>query len=503
MPKKKVVSIKYKVSSKVRNISDLPGYWKIVIVVSLVFLSLYFALSPASNFNPKWLEPERVKSENGLLELTLNAAKSRVNIGGEEKESLVYNSMYPSKTWEIKGGDKVKVHIENNISEQTNLHFHGSHVSPKGNSDNVLLSIKPGEDFDYEYNLPQSHPPGLYWYHPHVHPVVEDQVMGGMAGAIIVRGDIDELPGVKGLPEKLLVLTTQDGKDPNTPLRLVNGMKNPTLYLRPGETTRFRVLNASADDHFYFSIPGYKLNIISRDGNTTSQVDPVEVEMMGPGTRMEFILTPKMYGDITVKSVAHNQGFANYVEDNFMNIKVAGLPMIPKSLPEKLIPYEDLRNVKVDKVRMLTFSVEGGKEPKFLLDGKEVDMSRIDQVMELGTTEEWRLVNTSTESHPFHIHINPFQVISKNGKPVDMHGLRDTYGVEAKGETVIRTRYKDFDGKFVLHCHILFHEDHGMMQVVEIVPPGGSPAPHNGLPEREYNKLSHDDMKMEEGIRRH
>jgi FtsP/CotA-like multicopper oxidase with cupredoxin domain len=169
-----------------------------------------------------------------------------------------------------------------------------------------------------------------------------------------------------------------------------------------------------------------------------------------------------------------------------MKIKVFGLPVIPKSLPTKLIPYDNFKNAKIDNVRTLTFS-EGGTDdnPTFLLDGKEFNPNVVNQVMTLGTTEEWHLVNETSETHPFHIHINPFQVISINGIPVDRKSLDDTFPIPAHGEVVMRTKYRDFDGKYVLHCHILFHEDHGMMQVVEVVKPNAIPAPDNGLPERE------------------
>jgi hypothetical protein len=210
---------------------------------------------------------------------------------------------------------------------------------------------------------------------------------------------------------------------------------------------------------------------------------------MPPGRRVQILFTPKSYGTIPVKSLYQDQGFAKYVETTFMNIKVQGLPMIPKPLPTKLVPHEDLRQAHVDNVRTLVFS-EGGTDdnPTFLLNGKTVDMDRVDQLITLGTTEEWHLINKSFEMHPFHIHINPFQVISINGKPVDMHGYVDTMGIPAHGEVVMRTRYLDFDGKFVLHCHILFHEDHGMMQVVEIVKPGAQQEKDNGEPGREMTQ---------------
>lgn len=449
-----------------------------LLLIAVLFL-LYFV-----DISPQWKQPNIQKSQNGLLNISLEAKKEKVRIGDRETESNVYNGSYIGDTWEVKGADTLKVHFVNSMSDPTNLHFHGGHVSPKGNSDNVLLNIKPGETFDYEYNLPKDHPPGLYWYHPHLHRYTDMQVGGGMVGAIIVRGDIDELPGVKGVPEKIMVLTTRDKG--NYVGRLVNNQENPTLYVRPFQTVRLRMVNASNDDFYNIHIPGYKLHIISRDGNTLSEVQNVESEVMAPGDRIEVLFKAGWWGEIPVESAKYEQGFFTYPQQTFMHIRVAGIPVIPQPLPTKLLPYTDLTNVAVDNTRTLTFS-EGGtsQNPTYLLDGKEFDPNVVNQIMTLGTTEQWNLVNESGEVHPFHIHINPFQVISVNGKPVDRKGYDDTFPVPANGTVVIKTRYKDFDGKYVLHCHILFHEDNGMMQIVEVVPPGKGSAEDNGMPERE------------------
>ncbi len=452
----------------------------------LVFIGCIVILLIPKHFFvvPEWLKPPILKSQNGVLNVTLDAKKSEVDIGGKSMSSNVWNNSYISETWEVKGGDTINVHFENNMTDPTNLHFHGGHVSPKGNSDNVLLNIKPGETFDYEYNLPKDHPPGLYWYHPHLHRYTDEQVMGGMLGAIVVRGDIDELPGIKGVTEKILVLTTQDNG--NNIDRLVNNQVNPTLYLRPFETARFRILNASSDDFYNFAIPGQKLNIISRDGNTLSEVQSVDSEVMAPGDRIEILFTPGLWQTYQVKSLKYNAGSFTYPEANFMKIQVAGFPTSPAELPTTLIKHKDFRDEPVVRTRTLTFT-EGGtnNNPTYLLDGKEFNPNQIDQVMTLGAVEQWNLINESGDTHPFHIHVNPFQVLSVNGKEVDLKGYDDTFPVPANGEVVIKTQYKDFDGKFVLHCHILFHEDNGMMQLVEVVKPGASPAPDNGIPDRE------------------
>lgn len=477
-----------------------PLHWLLILIAAVAVATGVFALfllSPFANTNPVWQQPVTLKSENGVLDVTLDAKKVVTSIGGKQVESMVYNGDYPGKSWEVKGGDLIRVHLKNNISEPTNLHFHGSHVSPKGNSDNVLLEIKPGEDFEYEYRLPDDHPPGLYWYHPHFHPYVEDQVMGGMVGAITVRGDVDELPGIKGVQERVMVLTTNFDDTTNETIRYVNGQLSPTMYLRPGQTTRIKVVNASADDYFNLAIPNEKLHIISRDGNTLSHVQSVESEVLAPGDRIEFLFTPGFVKEYPVMSMAFDQGNNNYKTRQFMTIKVQGLPAFPTQLPTELLPYDDFKNATIDNTRRLTFKVAGTEQnPVYLLDGKPFNADVISQIMELGTTEEWELVNESDEAHPFHIHINPFQVMSINGQPADRPGYDDTFSIPAKSTVVIRTRYLDFDGKYVLHCHILFHEDNGMMQIVEVVKPGEEPAPHNGMPTREGKHGAHANHMM-------
>jgi FtsP/CotA-like multicopper oxidase with cupredoxin domain len=140
----------------------------------------------------------------------------------------------------------------------------------------------------------------------------------------------------------------------------------------------------------------------------------------------------------------------------------------PRPLPTTLIPFEDLRQATVDRTRTITFSEE--LDPfRVLIDGQEFDENRVDQTVRLGALEEWRLRNTSVDWHPFHIHVNDFQVISVNGEPVDAHSWEDTVPIPAHGEIVIRSRFLDFTGKTVYHCHILDHEDRGMMGVVEVV----------------------------------
>ncbi len=109
------------------------------------------------------------QSSNGLLELDLEAREHLVNLGANQAYLLTYNGQVPAPRLEAKPGDKVRINFTNNLSQPTNLHYHGLHIPPTGNADNVFLRINPGEKFTYEFEIAQNHPPGTFWYHPHLH----------------------------------------------------------------------------------------------------------------------------------------------------------------------------------------------------------------------------------------------------------------------------------------------------------------------------------------------
>lgn len=151
-----------------------------------------------------WFEPSVRASENGSLKTQLKVARSDVAMGGGKVSAVTYESSYPGPTLDVRPGDRIEVSLINDIDEPTNLHTHGWHVSPEQPSDDVLMAIEPGETFDYSYDLPADHSAGTFWYHSHQHTISDTQVFGGLFGALIVRGELDELPGVKGRPERLL-----------------------------------------------------------------------------------------------------------------------------------------------------------------------------------------------------------------------------------------------------------------------------------------------------------
>lgn len=136
-------------------------------------------------------------SEDGFLGVDLVAEAQRVTLGNRPAHLLTYNGQLPGPRLEARPGDTVKIRFTNRLTQPTNLHFHGLHIPPTGNGDNVFLDIPPGEGQTYEFQIPQNHPAGTFWYHPHYHGLVAEQLFGGLAGLFVVRGELDESPEIK------------------------------------------------------------------------------------------------------------------------------------------------------------------------------------------------------------------------------------------------------------------------------------------------------------------
>lgn len=155
----------------------------------------------------------------------------------------------------------------------------------------------------------------------------------------------------------------------------------------------------------------------------------------------------------------------------------------PLPIPATMIPERDLRDEPIAGKRQFVFTEEDAAN-KFFINGKQFGPARVDAAPMVGTVEEWTIVNNTQEQHPFHIHINDYQVVSINGQPYDAKGHQDTVPVPVNGEVVILNPFDDFTGKFVFHCHILAHEDLGMMAVVDVLNAAGQseaqPTVHSG-----------------------
>lgn len=455
------------------------------------------------------IEPEIRRSANGVLSTSLRCAYTWRDIGGrrlylrnyeggvaptlrmkagETLKIKLVNDMPPNRDWMPK--DVTRPHQFNN----TNFHFHGAHCSPSGIADNVMRTMLPGKTYDVEITLPEDHTRGTYWYHPHHHGSADVQVASGMVGAIVVEGDFDSVPEIAAARERVMLLSQvvfdafgmiEDFGStlfPETATRFlaINGQRRPTIDMRPGEVQRWRVVGSQYQENILMELAGHRLNVISYDGIALGSMQEKKQLLMAPGQRADVLVQAGAPGIYELNAMPFNQGHPSPTGP-LARVVVSGEPMamkLPSALPKA--PFETIRDSEITGRRTLVFSGAGdppGNDPgahwqefTTLIDGKTFDPSRIDQRVKLGAVEEWTISNIhGHDDHVFHIHTNPFQVTEIDGKRPDDLTWRDTVTVtRGGGSTVFRSRFLDYTGIFMLHCHMMNHEEMGMMQTVEV-----------------------------------
>ena len=408
-----------------------------------------------------------------------------------------------------------------------NLHTHGLHVSPRGNSDNVFLSIAPGGSQQYEIHLPDDHPAGFHWYHPHHHGAVAQQLRAGLAGAIIVRGDLDEVPEVAAAREQVMVLqaielgddfvleepipdpTKEQAFFPRSKvLYTVNGVLNPRITMYPGEVQRWRMVNAAEGKFMSLSLAGHDMNVLAWDGLTLAEPEPYNVLMMSAGNRCEVLINagePGVYNLMLTPGSSQKPNIPGMPDEHDFDetmrmtalMDMPGFPEIPGELdvrsiltidvvgegPEMNLPAAlpawDPPMLPIARQRSFAFTVDRTSENEFLsfgVDGAPFTPEREIYTVQLGTAEEWTLFNAldtklHDHAHVYHIHVNPFKITKVNGVTLEKPLWRDTWVLTRKtGDSfTFESNFVDFAGRFVGHCHIVSHEDLGMMEAVEVV----------------------------------
>lgn len=440
--------------------------------------------------------PPELRSADGRLQLTLDAAPGEVELGGRPAGVLSYNGTVPGPTLRLRPGDELAIRLVNSLDEPTNLHVHGLHVSPQANSDNVFVAVSPGEAFDYSYRLLPDHPPGVYWYHPHHHGVVAGQIFAGLFGAIIVE-DPEAIPVSR---ERVLLVsdTTLDsagnvaaaspmermaGREGE--LLLLNGQSSPLLAARPGERERWRIVNACVARFVRLRLDGQQLQLLGMDSGRFPEPETVNELLLAPGNRADLLLTAAA-GESVLQTLPYSRGGMPGMMGQgrapaggstaLAIVRVDGEPGAPPGTVTARPALEDLRSAPVAARRQLILAMGGGPGGmgggmggmRFTINGREYSDVRTDTVVAAGSVEEWTLVNTSPMDHPFHLHVWPMQLIEDNGRVLDSVDKRDVVNVPANGRATVRIAFRDFSGRSVYHCHILDHEDLGMMGVIEV-----------------------------------
>jgi FtsP/CotA-like multicopper oxidase with cupredoxin domain len=445
-----------------------------------------------------------VVSQNGVLSVTLTAEPKTITLDGVKLEALTFNGEYGGPVLRLKPGDRLKIHLLNRIDKPINLHFHGSHGSPGGNGDNVHIVVKPGESFDYRINFPKSQPPGLYYYHTHIHGLAEEEVNRGLSGAIIIDGVETRVPETATARARLLVLKAFSIDRPDDPavkrlhgvVQSINGEAHAEIRAKAGASEFWRISNQSPNDYYHLSAKGLHFRIVGLDGVPTAHDLPVDKLDIPPAGRVEVMVDMPAAGSYTLLSGSMPTGVGRAMTSSreLATIKVEGEMASRASVPapsgERVLSAgypichapsasktasglsADLHDAKIDARRLIRFSQKPDEEV-YLINDKVFDHQRIDTRVPLGSIEEWTIRNDTDDMHVFHIHQIHFQVMAINGQPQPFDRLLDTVRVPERGEVTLRMAFTDprIIGRFMYHCHVLKHEDKGMMANIEVYDP--------------------------------
>jgi FtsP/CotA-like multicopper oxidase with cupredoxin domain len=398
-----------------------------------------------------------------------------------------------------------------------NFHFHGTNTSPKCHGDNVIRTlINPGETFQFNLAIPPDEPPGLYWYHHHVHSLSEAALLGGASGLIEVMGIENLQPAVAGLPERMLVLRDQPPSPPAPGIKQLPPSNDvsvnyvPVLYpdyqtavieTAAGTQEFWRVANASANTIFDIQLQydgkAQPLQIAALDGVPTGSQDGTRQGtiitqkdiVLGPGNRAEFIVTTPTGAVSKAELITKEVDTGHYgdrdPERPLARIETTAAPLNLPRVPAAVKAaghqrFEGLADAKVTAERLLYFS-EVGTNFFITVDGQDPELFDPNNppaiVTKIGAVEDWTIQNRANDEHVFHIHQIHFLLEEVNGVavPKKQRQFYDTYPVAAWSGTGAYPSIKvrmDFRGNiagdFVYHCHILGHEDHGMMAIIRV-----------------------------------
>jgi len=456
-------------------------------------------------------EPPQVEAKNHVVSLTLHA----VNKNG--RDAFAFNGGTVAPVIRASPGDVLKITYVNDLPakspetcavnpcmDMTNLHFHGLTVSPEAPQDDVLgMLATRGQVLHYSVELPRDHPPGLFWYHTHPHGESHRQVLDGMSGAIVIEGMERYLPEVGRLRERVLVLRGRSIEhDPNaTELKqrveipsqgcggeaeaveeifTVNGAVRPRIEIAPNERQFWRIVNASADRYLDLQLDGQTFEIVALDGMPLAYHDPKHPTrvtnrlLLAPAGRLEAIVTGPPPGTHSVlRTLCVDAGpdgdphpemaLADLVQPSSSSDRVPDQRHAIDHRPPVYNPIdvEALKKTAPDFTVTFTEDKKGFyiNGQKFAPDAPPMTSARI------GTYQHWRIVNQTRELHPFHVHQVHFLAYAENGVPLAHPVWLDTVNVPYRGSVDVILDFTDpvIKGMSVFHCHLLNHEDKGMM----------------------------------------
>jgi FtsP/CotA-like multicopper oxidase with cupredoxin domain len=434
-----------------------------------------------------------------IVDVTVEPMISPVNVNGTMANLMTYNGYYPGPSISVRKGDILRVNFVNSLPDTfetnllgyqkniTNLHTHGWHVSPEEPSDAVHLRIAPGQTYQYEYDLSMQDGGTFNFYHPHHHGVSAEQYWAGLAGALIVE---DETTALSGIETHVMVLKdiSLSGADPaphammndymqgkEGTVIMVNGQVNPVLPARPGQVQRWRILNASNARFHKLSLSNHTMHLIGTDGGLLDKPYPRSQILLSPGERIDVLVKAgATKGSYKFLSLPYSRrGNMTSPQITLMTLSVQG-SAVSNSIPASINPGAVRLNLNTSSLPKRTLTLSMGQANAYI-NGQDFDVNPYTIMSDAGTYEVWTVVNQSGMDHPFHQHVNAAQVLSISGIDssyppyATLPAWKDTVLVPKWGSVTMLVPVKDYTGMTMFHCHILEHEDIGMMGMWHIM----------------------------------
>lgn len=462
---------------------------------NLLFLILYISIQTfAQNVIPI---PDTLTGNN--FNLTLHTDSVQFLPGQKTFTNAVNQYSYLGPTLLFNKGEEVSINVINNLNDTSTIHWHGLHV-PAMDDGGPHTVIMEGATWNPQFTILNN--AATYWYHPHLHMKTGQQAMRGVAGLIIIRDEQEadlDLPRTYGIDDFPIIVQTQQfdsanqilWRGMNDSIILVNGTQNPMLNL-PGQIIRMRLLNASQERNFNFGFSQNKtFYVIATDGGLLSAPVPVTRIRLSPGERAEILINFSAMIGQTAYLMSYASEFPmgvqggtpmpgmdssmyspiNGIDFNILQLNIGSPNTSPvTNIPSTLIPFEPWLESQADITRQITITAENmmNMDGPFFFNDSLFNMDRIDYTIPLNNIEIWSLTNESMVAHPFHIHDVQFFILDRDGvSPMpEESGYKDVVMI-APNETVrFITKFEDFADSampYMYHCHILMHEDDGMM----------------------------------------
>jgi FtsP/CotA-like multicopper oxidase with cupredoxin domain len=444
------------------------------------------------------LAPSHVDSR-GRRVFDLRAQAGRHDFGaGRPASTWGFNGDYLGPTLRAKRGEQVLVNVRNDLDAPTTVHWHGMHL-PAAMDGGPHQPIRPGTTWSPTWTVDQA--AATLWYHPHLHQSTEEHVYRGLAGMFILDDEPSaalDLPDEYGVDDVPVIVQDKkfrgDGELDSSGSTGGMGVLGDTIAVNgtvgayhevATQRLRMRLLNASSGRVFNFGFSDDRdFALIGTDGGLLPQPYQTSRIQLAPGERAETVVTMRPAERVVLRSYPPDLG------TNFLNERFAGgddaFDVLQLRAADSLVPRAPVPGKLADVPRMDESSAVHVRE--FTLSGHEInghkmDMGRVDQVVAKDTAEVWEVHNNDGQPHSFHVHDVQFQVLGGDGP---LAGWKDTVYVPANSTRRLIMRFTDYadpDTPYMFHCHMLYHEDRGMMGQFVVVEPGqqpGRPEHHHG-----------------------